>query len=826
MFLLGEPERSLRQKCEIGLKYPKQFPLKECDSPLAEGEPGQFREQQSSFSIYGQSQQIGCAAVSLHSQRETEAAPVSTKPDTRTFTPLTKLPEQLEAIFRSLPIGLAYCDRDLRFVWINDHLANLHGKPAIEHLGRTFREMAPPAVADYAEPVLRRVLKTGKPVVDWEVRLPDRNQRIRDWLIQYYPVCEGDEVLGVHAIVQEITEHRQVDRMLQEAEELFRATFEQTSVGIAHVGLDRRWLRVNQRICEITGYKAEELLGRCYHDITHPEDRDLEDQLGYANLIAGKVQRYSLEKRYLRKDGRLAWAYVTGSMMRDADGAPLYEIAVIEDITSRKQAEAELEEGKERLQAALDASTTGTFRWDIRSNAMEWDRNLDRLFGLAPGQTARSLDQFVAMVHPDDRPGVVHRNDLCATQGADFEMEFRVIWPDGSVHWLYDRGKTFLDRDGLPEYMTGACVDVTERKAAQEALEISEERLRLALKAGASGTFEWDIATNTSYWSDELQKLHGFSPGEFRGNYEAWRECVHPDDLPFAEQALAQALKSGELTTEWRIFRRDTGEVRWMSARAKVVHDESGKPVRMVGINVDLTDRKRAEAALRVSEKLAATGRLASTLAHEINNPLAAVTNLIYLLRANPALNEVAAQQLAMADTEIRRVSHITRKLLSFHREPTQPVQVDLAAILDEVAELYRPKLQEKGLELRNEHKRVPAITAYPGEMRQVFANLVGNAIEATPEGGRLWLRVKAGPGGTARVFIADTGPGIPRENVARIFDPFFTTKGEKGTGLGLWITRDLVSKHGGHISVRSSRRGTCFVVSLPLQSRPQQAGA
>lgn len=750
---------------------------------------------------------------------------MSTKPDTHTASALIKLPEQLEAVFRSLPIGLAYCDKELRFVYVNEHLANLHGKPATEHLGRTFREMAPPVVADYAEPVLRRVLKTGEPVVDWEVRLPDRNMRMRDWLIQYYPVIEGGEVTGVHAIVQEITEHRQVDRMLQEAEELFRATFEQTSVGIAHVGLDRRWLRVNQRICEITGYKAEELLGRSYHDITHPEDRDLEDQLGYANLIAGKVQRYSLEKRYIRKDGKVAWAYVTGSLMRDADGAPLYEIAVIEDITARKQAEEELEEGKERLQAALDASTTGTFRWDIRSNTLEWDRNLDRLFGLAPGQTACSLDQFVAMVHPDDRLGVIHRNDLCATQGADFEMEFRVIWPDGSVHWLYDRGKTFLDDEGLPEYMTGACVDVTERKAAQEALKTSEERLRLALTAGASGTFEWDVVNDRSFWSDELERLHGFAPGEFRGNYQAWRECVHPDDLRYAEHAVEQALKGGDFTTEWRIFRRDTGEIRWMSARGRVLLDESGKPVRMIGINVDLTDRKRAEAALRVNEKLAATGRLASTLAHEINNPLAAVTNLIYLLRANPALNEVAAQQLAMADTEIRRVSHITRKLLSFHREPTQPVLVDLPLLLDEVAELYRPRLQEKRLEINSEHKQVPPITAYPGEMRQVFANLVGNAIEATPEGGRLRLRVNAGRGGTVRVLVADTGPGIPRENVARIFDPFFTTKGEKGTGLGLWITRDLVSKHGGQIKVRSSKRGTCFIVLLPVQTKPQAAG-
>jgi signal transduction histidine kinase len=281
-------------------------------------------------------------------------------------------------------------------------------------------------------------------------------------------------------------------------------------------------------------------------------------------------------------------------------------------------------------------------------------------------------------------------------------------------------------------------------------------------------------------------------------------------------------MKSGNLTSEWRIFRRDTGEIRWMSARARVQFDASGKPVRMVGINVDVTDRKRAEAALRITEKLAATGRLASTLAHEINNPLAAVTNLLYLLRANPQLDAVAAQQLEMADTEIRRVSHITRKLLSFHREPTQPMMVDVELLLKEVVELYLPRLHEKRLTIRTEHKKVPPITAYPGEIRQVFANLVGNAIEATPHGGHLRVRVNASPGGAVCVLVADTGPGIPRENLARIFEPFFTTKGEKGTGLGLWISRDLVTKHGGQIKVRSGSRGTCFIVSLPIGARPQ----
>jgi PAS domain S-box-containing protein len=265
-----------------------------------------------------------------------------------TGDPQEQRQHRLEEIYGTLPVGLAYHDRELRYVYVNEYLANLNGRPAAEHAGRSFREMAPPAVADYAEPLLVRVLETGVPLVDWEVSLPDlkHKERTRDWLIQYHPVRESGVVTGVYSIVQEITEHRQMERLLESNEELFRATFEQTSVGIAHVGLNGNWLRVNQRVCEITGYKEEELLQLSYHDITHPDDRVLEDELGYKNLVAGKVQRYSLEKRCVRKDGKIAWVYVTGSLMRDSTAKPLYEIAVIEDISARKRAEAELRKAK------------------------------------------------------------------------------------------------------------------------------------------------------------------------------------------------------------------------------------------------------------------------------------------------------------------------------------------------------------------------------------------------------------------------------------------------------------------------------------------------
>ena len=849
----------------------------------------------------------------------------------------------LEAIYRSVPVGLAFLDHELRYVYINEMLAKCNGVPAEDHIGRTVREILPPELANKIEPLLRSVLESNRPVINLELSFPlgSGSGESHDWLVDYFPVTVNGQ-RGLHAVLLDITDRTRVERELAAAESRFRATFEQNAIGVAHVSLDGRWLDVNQRLCEIVGYSREELLQLTFADITHPEDMDEQVLAGYRDLLDQRASRYHLEKRYIRKDGEIIWVSLSGSLMRDEHGTPQFEICVIEDITTNKIVEAKFAEGRERLQAALDASQTGTFRWNILTNELDWDENLDALFGLAPGSTAKSLDQFIGLVHPDERAGVIERCQRCANEGADFEMEFRVIWPDGSTHWLYDRGKRWASADGKHVYMTGACVDITERKAVSEALRNSEERLRLAMSAGQSGSFEWDIVNDVNRWSPEIESLYGLKPGTFPGTYDAWCQYVHPSDLSQAEEKARWSLVSGELDAEWRILRADTGEVRWISARGKVLFDEHGKPQKMIGINLDITrdkmlqqelrrnaqildqihdaviatdlrghitlwnkgceqrlgytademmgkyvgaiyrtqdqeflrgevilplqqkgrhevevrqvrkdggdffahlslsmlndengmpigmigyamditERKKAEAALRMNEKLAATGRLASTLAHEINNPLAAITNVLYLLRHKRGLDEETQAQLAMADEELRRVSHITRNLLSFHREPVSPVAVHLPTIVADVLVLYRPKLLEKQIDVSTELDENATILAYPGEMRQVVSNLVNNAIEASPAGSQLQIRVSCasvnGHGPRARILIVDQGPGIATHLKQQIFEPFFTTKGEKGTGLGLWITRELVQKHSGRILVRSSCKGSCFIVDLP----------
>ena len=233
----------------------------------------------------------------------------------------------------------------------------------------------------------------------------------------------------------------------------------------------------------------------------------------------------------------------------------------------------------------------------------------------------------------------------------------------------------------------------------------------------------------------------------------------------------------------------------------------------------------RAQAALLRSEKLAVTGRLAASIAHEINNPLEAVTNLLYLMRGN-ITPEQAKVYLADAEQELARVTEITTQTLRFYREPAQPTATDVSMVLDSVLRLYGSRLRSAGVAVKREIRAASAaVLSTPGELRQVLANIIGNATDAMRQGGRLRIRISCHRGRDrdscyVRIVIADNGTGIPADVLPTIFEPFVTTKGETGTGLGLWVTSEIIKKNGWNIRVRSSQRprqsGTAFSIEIP----------
>jgi len=250
--------------------------------------------------------------------------------------------------------------------------------------------------------------------------------------------------------------------------------------------------------------------------------------------------------------------------------------------------------------------------------------------------------------------------------------------------------------------------------------------------------------------------------------------------------------------------------------------------VQWVGVvAVDITERLLTEEALRKTEKLAAAGRLAASIAHEINNPLEAVTNLLYLLRTHESIDADAMEFVITAEAELERVSEITQQTLRFYRQSTSPGFTKVAEVLDSVVKLYQGRINSAGVVVERRFRGEPEVFGFGGELRQVFANFVGNALDAMPSGGRLVLRVRAGcgrrPDGVwsegVRISVTDTGTGMSAETLRKAFEAFFTTKQVTGTGLGLWLSEEIIRKHSGCVRVKSRtgrESGTCFVVFFP----------
>jgi PAS domain S-box-containing protein len=354
-----------------------------------------------------------------------------------------------------------------------------------------------------------------------------------------------------------------------------------------------------------------------------------------------------------------------------------------------------------------------------------------------------------------------------------------------------------------------------------EELQRSEAEFRTRadlLELASEAIIVRDLGGITRFWNHGAETLYGWSREEAIGqDLHSLLKTI----FPVSREAIKTALKErgswqGNLVQQTR-----NGRGIIVSTHKTMNSDRSA----VLEVNRDITVQLKAEEALRESEKLAAMGRVAGIIAHEINNPLAAITNIFYLLRNHPSLDAEARRYAVAAEQELVRVSHITRQTLSFYRESKQPSPVRLHELLDDVVELQKRAFQANHIELRRKYYPASSVTGFPVELRQVFLNLIANALQAMPNGGVLQLRVceatdwLTGQRGPA-VSVVDTGLGIRPEDANRLFEPFFSTKSAKGTGLGLWISKGILQKYSGRISYRTfrSRIGTvtCFRIFIP----------
>jgi PAS domain S-box-containing protein len=546
-------------------------------------------------------------------------------------------------------------------------------------------------------------------------------------------------------------------------------------------------------------------------------------------------------------------AYLTGPV------EPPVLLATMRALLRVRQAEADLRASEERCRVVMESLPDAIYTVDAEGRITFCNSVLAQLTGYPPeallGQP--SLDLYV----PEAVPLFLERRrQALLDEPVPAHLETELVCRDGRLIPV-EVTVASLRRDNQVVGRAVVVRDISARQQEEAARRAQEQRLRLALEAAMAGSFDWDIVTGAFVWSPEYFTLLGLEPGSLMPTYQAWRDQVHPEDISQVEAALHHSLaERRDIDLEYRVVRPD-GTICWINGRGHTFYNAAGEPVRMVGLMLDITNRKQTEAALREvnatleqrvaertaalqrevaerqqmqdalfqREKLAAMGSLLASVAHELNNPLSIILLHTDLLQADAGpglLNEYAAEIAQAA----RRCERLVRQFLTLARQhaPERTV-VDLNALVTETVEMLVPSLQVDTItvDLRLT-AALPRLWADPHQLRQVLVNLVTNAQQALREVAaprQLTLTTAVNEAQTrVTLEVADSGLGISPDVQTRIFEPFFTTKPPGvGTGLGLPLCRGILEDHGGTLECTSQiGRGTTFQVELPVGVIPE----
>ena len=469
-----------------------------------------------------------------------------------------------------------------------------------------------------------------------------------------------------------------------------------------------------------------------------------------------------------------------------------------------------------------------------------WGRSVEDLYADA--------HLWVAGIHPDDRPriGTEFGRWIAGARANDrWEAEFRIVQPDGTVRWIHERGFMIPAQGGEPARVSGVSTDITERRLAELALRVSEERFALAVAGSNDGIWDWDIATGQMFMSERAQRIFGLAiPGITLRPRAEWRAMiqVHPDDVESQLGMIENYVlgKAPAYDGEWRMRHTD-GSHRWVRIRGTCVRDMAGRATRLAGSVSDVDARKRAEEALQQSQRLEALGTLAGGIAHDFNNILGAILGFGEMMVRNTRPDSRMRRDLGFVLAAGERGRALVERILAFTRTGVaERVPVGIESVVREVVNLLSATLPEGAKVVPRLDAGHAAAVGDSTQVHQVVVNLVTNAVQAMPGGGTVDVAletvslpsqrlVTTGPlaaGDYVVLTVTDTGIGIPAGMVARIFDPFFTTKEPgAGTGLGLSLVHGIVTEMGGAIDVATSvQTGSTFTVWFPRSA--SDAGA
>ncbi len=642
-------------------------------------------------------------------------------------------------------------------------------------------------------------------------------------------------------VVLDITQRKSLQEALWESAERYRALAEASPDSIYMFDMSGVFRFINGPGARMVGRTPEEMIGLRQEDIFPPEQARKHTATLRHILETGAP--VSEEGWVSLPDGN-HWFDTRIVPLKNAEGQPIAILGISRDITKRKLAEKQLQESQERYTLAEKAAKIGVWDWNILTGELRWTNLIEPMFGFKPGEFAGTIDAFFECVHPDDRQHVHNAVRATSERGEEYNIEHRIIWPDGSVRWVQERGDIYRDEQGQPIRMLGVVLDITHRKYLEEALLESEERFR----AIADYTYDWEE------WIGPDGRPLWINPGGERLTGYSREECmtmpgypialIHEEDRQQAEHHFREAIRGSTGSNVPLRIRRKDGSIVHTLVSWQPIYDQQGRFLGCRSSIHDVTELRRVEedrACLREqllqAQKLEAVGRLASGIAHDFQNLLAVIKIHTELLGRAIVGQNNALGLLQVIQQVADQAKDMVQSLLMLSRSvPVEKKPIELTRTVQNITNILRTMLPVS-IDLVTDLKpdRPVWINADVSGIQQVLMNLALNARDAMPKGGTLRIAVsnvsaEAVPNRPALsrdvrswacITVSDTGRGIPPEIKPRIFEAFVSTKSkEKGTGLGLAVTHRIVEDHEGIIQVDSQLdHGSTFTVYLPQKA-------
>jgi PAS domain S-box-containing protein len=729
---------------------------------------------------------------------------------------------RLDQVLEVTTDAIGSFDRDWTITFANDRACALLQRSDL--VGKNLWEAFPAAVDSVFAANYRITMEQRIPT-EFEAFYPEPLNR---W---YSQQCRPSEE-GIVVFFRDITESREAEIRSRQQRDLI--TFVQQSARIAFWTLDLATyaLTFDPGSYPVYGHPFPFLSSLDnLRSVFHPDDRLLLKQTVQHAVDTGEF--VVVEFRVLDPQGNLIW--LEGRAKTTVlDGKPVALGGMTIDISTRKQNEEALAASEERYRILTELGPH--FIWTAAPSGGITYANQAYLDYLGLTFLDVSGDRWIHAIDPEDRNRARATWANSVGTGVDFELEARLLSDTGEARWCWLRAQPLRDQFGSITQWLGVCLDIHERKTASDALsekQLETERQRAEIEAvyrtAPIGLALFDpVEFRFLRLNDRQAHIVGLPPDQILGRTVTDIAPIPGLNEMFQQVAngkpIRNALIQGELSTS-------PGEHRYWNVNYFPVFNPDGSVQAISAASLEITNQKKAENALIQSEKLAAVGRLASSISHEINNPLEAVTNLLYLIQHSDDLSQDVRLYVNSAQSELQRVCQIATQTLRFHRQAVRATLVTPRELIEAVVNLYQGRLANSGITVRSLYRNTRPILCFENDIRQVLNNLIANAIDAMRHGGSLLIRAYDAidfnpslatptPRHGIRITIADNGHGMSPAVRARVFEPFYTTKDLNGTGLGLWISSGIIARHHGHISLRSSvdpaHHGTIFSIFLP----------